>query len=117
MQYVRGFDAEIVRALDDQDPDIHRHAVCAAAAFEVDAAWSHVASLVGTATHDKPLFLAAIDAVASIRPRQAAAILGVLLESDDEEIADATYTALAMAEELEPTDDGEHTGPAPFPPE
>ncbi len=36
---------------------------------EIQAAWSHIASLVTTEETDKPLLLAAIDAVAGIRPQ------------------------------------------------
>jgi hypothetical protein len=64
----------------------------------VEAAWPHVASLVTAEDVDKPLRLAAIDAVASIRPEEAGEILGELLDSSDEDIVEAVHEALAMAE-------------------
>src|SRR6266540_1305615 len=84
MRFVRGFDEQILEALDSRNPDIHYEAVCAAGAWEVDAAWPHIAALVTSEETDKPLLLAAIEAVASIRPREAAEILDDLTDSDDE---------------------------------
>jgi hypothetical protein len=61
MRYVRGFDAQILEALGSEDPDMHYEAVCAAGAWEVDAAWPHIAALVTSGETDKPLLLAAIE--------------------------------------------------------
>jgi hypothetical protein len=44
------------------------------------------------------LLLAAIEAVASIRPAEAREVLGDLLDSDDEEIAEAASEAIDMAD-------------------
>ena len=46
MRYVRGFDNQIVEALDSPDPDIHLEAVRAAGSFAVAAAGPHVVALV-----------------------------------------------------------------------
>jgi hypothetical protein len=106
MRFVSGFEREIPAALESQNPDVHYEAVCAAGVWSVEAAWPHVASLVTAEDVDKPLRLAAIDAVASIRPEEAAEILGELLDSSDEDIVEAVHEALAMAEGA-PDDDGE----------
>jgi hypothetical protein len=98
MRSVRGFDAQILEALDSANPDIHYEAVIAAGNWEVDAAWAHVAALVTSRKTEKSLLLAAIDAVASIRPHDAPERLADLADSDDEDIADAVHEALAMAE-------------------
>jgi len=98
MRFVRGFDAQILEALDSKNPDIHCEAVLAAGNWEVDAAWRHVAALVTSEETDTPLLLAAIDAAASIRPHEAAEILDDLADSDDEDIAAAVHEAMAMAE-------------------
>ena len=100
MRFVRGFDQEIVRELDSKDPDIHYEAVLAAGAWGIDAAWSHVTKLVKTSATDKTLRLAAIDAVATIRPREASAILSDLSDARDDDIASAAEEAMAMAEAL-----------------
>ena len=78
--------------------------------WSVDAAWPHVAALVTGENVDKPLRLAAIDAVASIRPEDAAEVLGDLLDSTDEDIVEAVHEALAMAEGAtdEDEEDDEH---------
>ena len=98
MQFVRGFDEQILEALDSRNPDIQYEAVVAAGNWEVDAAWPHVAALVTSMETEKPLLLAAIDAAASIRPQEAFALLDDLADSDDQDIADAVHEALAMAE-------------------
>ena len=63
----------------------------------MDAAWSHIASLATTELTDKWLRLAAIEAVASIRPQKATEILIKLTQSDDEDIVDAAYEAMVMS--------------------
>lgn len=98
MRFVRGFDDQILEALESAEPDIHYEAVCAAGNWEVDAAWAHITALVTSKETEKPLLLAAIDAVASIRPGEAGAILVDLTGSDDEEIVEAAHEAIAMAE-------------------
>lgn len=97
MGYIRGFTAQILEALENENEDIHYEAVCAAGNWEVDAAWSHIASLATTELTDKLLRLAAIEAVAIIRPQEAAEILMELTQSDDEDIADAADEAMAMS--------------------
>ena len=96
MCYVRGFTAQILEALKNENEDIHYQAVCTAGNWEVDAAWSHIAGLVTTELTDKSLRLAAIEAVANIRPKEAEEILLDLTQSDDEDIVDAAYEAMAM---------------------
>jgi hypothetical protein len=98
MRFVSGFEREIVATLESENPDVHYEAVCAAGVWSVDAAWPHVATLVSAEEVDKPLRLAAIDAVASIRPEDAGEVLGDLLDSTDEDIVEAVHEALALAE-------------------
>ncbi len=98
MGFVRGFNDQILEALEAKNQDIHYEAVCAAGNWEVDAAWSHIAGLVTTEETDKPLLLAAIEAMAGIRPQDAAAILIDLTQSNDEDIVEAAHEAMAMAE-------------------
>jgi HEAT repeat protein len=97
MRWVRGFDSQILQALKSDDPEIHYQAVNAAGNWELDAAWPDIVELVNDAHTPKPLLLAAIGALASIRPAEAAKILVDLSESDDEEIAEAVNDALAEA--------------------
>ena len=77
----------------------------AAGNWGVAAAWPHVAALLTPASTDKSLLLAAISAVATIRPHEAAEILGDLLESDDEDIVAAVDEALATAKGLSEDDE------------
>ena len=97
MQFVRGFDEQILEALDSPNADIHYEAVVAAGNWPVDAAWPHIAALVSSGETEKALRLAAIDAVASIRPQEAVEILDDLADSDDEDIVAAVDEAMALA--------------------
>src|SRR6266542_5425799 len=105
MRFVRGFDAQILEALESRNADVHYEAVCAAGAWEVDAAWPHITGLVTSGQTDKPLLLAAIEAVARIRPDEAAEVLDDLTDSDDEDIVEAVLEATAMAEGLADEED------------
>ena len=103
MQYVRGFTDEIVAALDDPDEEVRYEAVNAAGNWEVDAAWPHVSALLTAPDTDKALLLAAIEAAAAIRPREAEPLLAELTDSHDTDIADAADSAIMMA--TDPFDD------------
>jgi hypothetical protein len=108
MRRVRGFDDQILEALTSGDPGIHYEAVKAAGTWGLAAAWSHIVALVHDAATPKPLLLAAISAVASIRPAEARRILVDLADSGDEEIAEAADEAIEMAETVpDEEDDGE----------
>jgi hypothetical protein len=97
MRYVRGFDRQILEALKSEDREIQREAVHAAGNWELDAAWRDIVALAENESTPKPLLLAAIGAVGSIRPREAEEALFELTDSDDEEIAEAAEEAVAMA--------------------
>jgi hypothetical protein len=108
MRFLRGFDEQIVKELGSRNPDIHLEAVLAAGNWGVGAAWPHIAALIHSGSALKPLLLAAIEAVPSIRPQEASEVLSRLIESDDEDIIEAVQEALAMAEEPSGEDeDGE----------
>jgi hypothetical protein len=98
MRWVAGFDDQILEALNSADPEIHYEAVEAAGNWGLDAAWPHLVTLLQDARSPKPLLIAAISAIASIRPAEAPKILVDLVDSDDEEIAEAAEEAIAMAE-------------------
>jgi hypothetical protein len=98
MRWVRGFDNQILEALNSAAPLIHYEAVNAAGNWELDAAWPHVVDLLNDPDTPKPLLLAAIGAAGSIRPAEAGMILVDLADSDDEDIAEAADEAMMMAE-------------------
>ena len=98
MRWIRGFADQILEALDSRDEEIRYGAVRAAGNWAIDLAWSPVRAIVTSANPDKSLLLAAIDAVASIRPQEARMILADLTDSGDEDIVEASYEAIAMAE-------------------
>lgn len=105
MSFVRGFEEQILEALNDDDPEIHYEAVRAAGTWEIDAAWPHVAALVFSPDTDKPLLLAAIESLAAIRPGEAALLLDDLADSDDEDIAAAVEEAMSIATGLADDDE------------
>ncbi|HEY3446243.1 MAG TPA: hypothetical protein VGK67_07750 [Myxococcales bacterium] len=106
MAYVNGFEREILEALRSKDPKIHYEAVVAAGGSAVEDAWDHVVALVGSRKTPKPLLIAAIEAVASIRPEEAGEVIDPLLDSDDEDIAGAAEEALMVAQGIVAGDDG-----------
>jgi len=109
MRFVRGFDEQILEALDSKSGDIQHEAVSAAGDWGVEAAWPHIVALITTEATTKPLLLAAIGAVAAIRPQEAAEILSELTLSDDEDVVEAVGEALALAEgPLDEDDDLRH---------
>ncbi len=110
MRWVRGFDDQILEALKSADPEIHYEAVEAAGNWGLAAAWSHIVALVHDAAAPKPLLLAAIGAVASIRPTEARRILVDLADSNDEEIAEAAGEAIGMAETASDEEHDEEVG-------
>ena len=107
MRFIRGFNEQILEALEAENQDLHYEAVCAAGNWEIDAAWPHIAGLITTEGTDKYLLLAAIEAAAGIRPQAAAEILLGLIDSDDEDIVDAAHEAMAMTGEWFDEDDDE----------
>lgn len=98
MGFVPGFEDEILDALGIENDEIEYQAVCAAGAWELDAAWAHVEGIVASGCADKELLLAAIDAVVSIRPKEAGMALIDLVDHDDEDVVDAVHEAMVMAD-------------------
>jgi hypothetical protein len=101
MRWVRGFADEILEALESGDDDLRYEAIEAAGSWQIDAAWPRILELLRSKDTEKSLRLAAIDAVASIRPGEAETVLVGLTESPDEDIAEAAGEAMAMAEAIE----------------
>jgi hypothetical protein len=97
MRFVRGFEKEILAALDATQPQLRLQAVHAAGAWELQGAFERVATLIRPPTPDKALLLAAIEAAANLRPKAAPELLSKLEESRDEDIAAAVEEALAIA--------------------
>ena len=110
MRWIAGFDDRILEALKNADPEIHYEAVEAAGNWGLDPAWPHLVALVQDARSPKPLLIAAISAIASIRPTEAPTILLDLADSDDEEIAEAAEEAIGMAETKSDDEDDEDVG-------
>ncbi len=98
MRFVRGFNEQIIEALESENQDIFYEAVCAAGNWDMDAAWSHIAALITSKDTEKYMLMAAIEAVASIRPQEAAQILIDLTQSEDQDIAEAASESIAMTE-------------------
>jgi hypothetical protein len=105
MGYISGFDRQILESLENPDALIHFHAVNAAGNWEIEDAWPHVAELVRSDETEKDLRIAAIGAAAAIRPEEASVLFNDLMESEDEDLVEAVFDALAMAGGLEIVDD------------
>jgi hypothetical protein len=118
MRFIRGFDAQILEALDSSDPDILMEAVAATGTWDVKDGHGPVIRIVESKSTPKPLLLAAIEAVGGFEGEDTELILSDLAESPDEEIREAVDEAIALSggvvdfedeeEEFEdPEDDGE----------
>jgi len=101
MRFVEGFDKQILEALKNPDPDIHRHAIEAAGENNVEAAWPHIGKLLENSRTDRDLLLAAIEAAGVLRAEEAFDLLDRFTESEDEEIAEAAQEAIDMADVIE----------------
>lgn len=97
MNYVKGFEAQVLESLDNKHPDIFYEAVCAAGAWGIKEAWPYVKELLTKPGTDKWLLIAAIEGAANINPDEAIDMLMDFSDSEDEDIADAAEEALAMA--------------------
>ena len=100
MCYVGGFDGQILEALQSDNEEIEYEAIHSAGNWGLDAAWQHIEGIVTAADQNKLLLLAAIEALATIRPDQAGMVLVDLTLRDDEEVVDAANEAMAMAETM-----------------
>jgi hypothetical protein len=104
MQYIRGFDKEILESLNTGDLDIHCEAVEAAGVWEISAAWPHVKAVLDNAKTPKRLLLAAIEALSGLRPPEAESILLEFSDSRDEDTREAAEEALVFVRGLEDDD-------------
>jgi len=114
MRFVVGFGEQILEALLSDDPQIQFHAVRAAGNWGLDAAWPYVASLIDSEETVKDVLLAAIEAAACIRPREAADFLLDLLHSGDDDVVETVHQALAMIEDFSDDDDDPVDDDAPW---
>jgi HEAT repeat protein len=101
MRFLDGFDEEILESLDSGNLDIQYEAVCAAGEQELQEAWPHITALVTSQETPKSLLLAAIGALSSIRPQEAAEILDKLVDADDQDVAWAAAEAMVVESWLE----------------
>jgi hypothetical protein len=100
MAHIKGFETEILEVLESGEGELRYHAIRAAGNWEIRAAWPHVRSILVADDPDKRLLLAAIGALSTLRPRQAAEFLHEWIDSEDEEIADAASESLTIVEGL-----------------
>jgi hypothetical protein len=101
MQHIQGFEPQILQALKSPDEKIRLEAVRAAGDMEVGKAWEHVAGLASSTATEKNLRLTAIEALPFLKPKKSLPVLHALTDSEDEEIVEAAYEAIAMCGEDE----------------
>ena len=113
MRYLQGFDHEIREALKSKNKDIHYEAVLAAGNWQVEGSWLHIREILEDTDTDKELLLATIEAASNYENEDVAEHLYALTDSDDEDIVETAYEALAIVgepmdlEELDDYDFGE----------
>lgn len=112
MRFIPGFDTQIVETLKTDDQELLHEAVCAAGTWAVEEAWDRITGLLRlNGDEQRDVLLAAIEAVAAMRPQEAAEVLAELAESEDEEIALTVAEALDMAQ-IEDYDEDDDDEPA-----
>ena len=112
MQYVKGFDEEILKSLKSVDPEIRFEAVRAAGNRELRDAWPEIEALLSPDNPDRDLLMAAIEASVYVNPEEASDLLAELETSEDEEISQTAIAAMEMCgvmsgEDGEPDEDEE----------
>ncbi|MFH1764212.1 MAG: hypothetical protein ABIF09_08480 [Gemmatimonadota bacterium] len=121
MRYVPGFDDEIVEALETDDTEVLQKAVDAARDRGVAGAWPHLRKMILLAASgasilpadpeaERSLLLAAMNAVANIRPLDAHETLSGLVDSDDPDISEAAIEILENVETRWMLDDEDEEG-------
>lgn len=94
--HVGGFDGKVLERLLSGDAEILREALRAAGRREHPAASKRALSLASDPKADRPLRLAATEALGGLRPDGAEALLRELTQSDDEELAAVAEEALTF---------------------
>ncbi len=99
MAYIKGFQQEILEALQSRIPEIKYEAIRAAGNWGITDAWSDICEVLTDQSANKGLLLAAIDASVGIEHHEAIAALEKLLDnSSDEDVIAAAHESLAMLE-------------------
>lgn len=105
MGFLPGFEQHTLADLDDSDERVQREAVRAAALRGLSKAWRKIKALALSEASGKEARLAAIDAVAELRPHQAEEVLAGLLGHEDPEVAGAAREALIAAGAMDAEDE------------
>lgn len=102
MSYIKGFQQEILEALQSKVSEIKDEALHAVGNLDTTDAWPDISDLLSDPDTEPELLFAAIDATVNIEHHEAVAALHELLErsSDNDDIVDTVYEALAMLDEL-----------------
>lgn len=100
MGYIKGFDEQILDALEDSQKGIRFEAVCAAGNRGLMAAWPHIKAILESGEMDKDMLLAAIDAVSTMHPEKAEAFVARFIDDEDPDIAEAALECLFMSDAL-----------------
>jgi len=98
MRWISGFDDSILQALKNKDEEIRTEAVEAAGNWKLEGAWPEIVAILNTPRQPKHMLITAIEAAASIHPKEARDVLEEFTTSRDEEIAEAAEEAIMMAD-------------------
>lgn len=97
MAYIRGFQQEILEALQSKISAIKYEAIRAAGNWGIADAWPDISEVLTAQDADKGLLMAAIDASVGIEHHEATAALEKLLDdSSDEDVIAAAHEAISM---------------------
>ncbi len=114
MRFVDGFSEQILETLENEDPEFRYHAVRAAEAWEVEAAWLAVRRILEAEDEDKRLLIAAMDASVTVNPNEAGTYLHAFTKSRDDDLVEAAFEAMGMIEALTDNDRPDGDGKSVF---
>ena len=97
MQFIPGFDDQLLEALESDDPDLLCTALQSAGERALEAAWPRVRRILQEGQGDPDVLAATMQAAACIKPRLAEKLLQPYLMHEDPELPEAAEDALGEA--------------------
>ena len=97
MQFIPGFDDQLLEALESDDPDLLCTALQSAGERALEAAWPRVRQILQEGQGDPDVLAAAMRAAACLKPRLAETLILPYLMQKDPELREAAEDALSEA--------------------
>ena len=100
MQYIKGFEKEILESLKDSDAAVRLEAVIGTGNWELEEAWPEIKAIITGVKDDEELLLAAIEASPFVNPVEAVNVLSKIKDTDDEFFNEVVHEAISIAKSM-----------------